>query len=173
MEHLRANPGIRLRQSRAHRTGLEPVPLESVGGCSPLPPVSKRQSLWPEGRVLACSPRRPRRSIRARRTCAGCSRAPASAVWTTGCSRAKPQVSGTASIIDTRCMAILCERQKQNAPGREPEGVRVASGDRGDRSPRAESVCQWNSGPRIGRSLPAHSRASRWNRGDATGLAMT
>ena len=40
----------------------------------------------------------------------------------------------------------LCERQNENAPRvLEPEGVRVASGDRGDRSPRCERIsrCGW------------------------------
>ena len=37
-------------------------------------------------------------------------------------------------------MKIPFERSKQNAPGWEPEGVRVASGDRDDRSPQAGSV---------------------------------
>lgn len=39
-------------------------------------------------------------------------------------------VAGSKSLI-----RFLCERPKQNAPGAEPEGVREASGDRGDRSP--------------------------------------
>jgi hypothetical protein len=92
MEHLRADAGIRKRQCRAHRAGVKPAPQESVGGCSPLPPVAKRQSLWLRRAIIVWmfdSPRCPRRSTRAQRTCAGRSRAPASAAQAAGCLRAK------------------------------------------------------------------------------------
>lgn len=81
------------RQRRAHRTGQEPVPLKRVRGCSPLPAVANRQSLWRIAPCVVPSWRRPRRSITTQRTCAGCSRAPASgrARALPGCSRAETE----------------------------------------------------------------------------------
>ena len=71
---------------------------------------------------LSCSARRPRRSIRAQRTCAGRSHAPASAAAGNRMLQGETKVSGTRSIIDARCMVILCERPKQNAPGQGTRG---------------------------------------------------
>lgn len=95
--------------------------------CSVLPPVARRQIV----RILrsdcfAFSFRlRPCRSTQAQR----CQRRLADLAVTSdrrpGCF-----VAGRESPI-----RFLCERPKQNAPGAEPEGVREASGDRGDRSP--------------------------------------
>lgn len=76
----------------------------------------------------------PRRSIGTRRTCAG--------MEVPLPRRPRPRMlQGEAERFKRfDACASPCERRKQNAPGREPEGVRVASGDRGDRSPRAGSV---------------------------------
>jgi hypothetical protein len=52
----------------------------------------------------------------------------------------------------TRVPDVLCERQNENAPGMESEGIRRASEDRGDRSPVEEPV---RSGVRL------HTRTTR------------
>jgi hypothetical protein len=80
-----------------------------------------RQPAIRSGAVRPCgvhSPRRSRRSITTQRTCAGRSRAPAS-----GARTRYPDAPGRkeTSVVEWkepgRCMRILRERRKQNAPG--------------------------------------------------------
>ena len=109
------------RQRRTHRTGHKPVPLRRVRRCSALPAVANRQSVRAHGaHFVVPSERRSRRSITTQRTCAGCSRAPASgraqARYPDAPGR-KPGVSLLDGTKPARCMRILRERQKQNAPG--------------------------------------------------------
>jgi hypothetical protein len=85
------------------------------------------------------SERRPRWSITTQRTCAGCSRAPA-----TGACKRYPDAPGRRSNVFNgkgnktgRCMCILVRTPETKCPrDLRPEGIRVASGDRGGRSPR-------------------------------------
>lgn len=85
------------------------------------------------------STRRSRRSITTRRTCARCSRAPASGAQR-GCARMLqggnvfPEV-GKAELLRAKALPLRTAETKRPRVLR-PEGVRVASGDRGGRSPR-------------------------------------
>ena len=85
------------------------------------------------------SVRRSRRSITTRRTCARCSRAPASGAQRS-CARMLqdgklfPGV-GKAELLRAKALPLRTAETKRPRVLR-PEGVRVASGDRGGRSPR-------------------------------------
>ena len=115
------------RQRRAHRTGFRT--RTAVDRSNDVPHWRLVEDANPCASASAC---RPCRSIQARRIVAPsrCSLPRAS----------MPGCFGSAMQSRRNVKICLCERQKQNAPGCEPEGVRVASGDRGDRSPRGRSV---------------------------------
>lgn len=109
------------RQGRAHRTACKPTRCSVFDRCSVLPAVANRQSVQAHCAPCFANPasRRSRRSITTRRTCAGCSRAPASGAQHR-CARMLQggkifQQTGFAELL--RCMRFLCERGKQNAPG--------------------------------------------------------
>ena len=95
--------------------------------CSLLPPVARRQIvriLRSDGfRGFLPSPPVPKH--------------PGTALFTPSCRSAVTSGRRPGCFVAGRESPIrfLCERPKQNAPGAEPEGVREASGDRGDRSP--------------------------------------
>lgn len=101
--------------------------------------------------------RRPRWSITTQRTCAGCSRAPA-----TGACKRYPDAPGRRSNVFNgkgtkpgRCMCILVRTPETKCPrDLRPEGIRVASGDRGGRSPREYR-------PLVGVPLAFETRAAR------------
>ena len=116
------------RQRRAHRTGQEPVPLSRVR--SMLRIAGCRQPAIRSGAMRPCgvhSPRRSRRSITTRRTCAGRSRAPASgrAGALPGCSRAERNFRG--GMDGTWSMHAHPPRTLKTKRPRvwRPEGVRV------------------------------------------------
>ena len=118
VEHRRAPPGI--RHGSAARTGR--VRTRTAVRCRSVFRIADcRQSAIRVDalRPIRCSsPRHSRRSINTQRPCARCSGAPASdAHGASGCSGAEtcrfPQ-EGNACL---RCMCILRERWKQNAPG--------------------------------------------------------
>ena len=110
-----------------------------------MPAVANRQSVRASGALCIANPasRHSRRSITTRRTCAGCSRALAS-----GAVMAHPDASGRKRsatggyfhdwFCRTLALHALPLRTLETKRPRDlrPEGVRVASGDRGGRSPR-------------------------------------
>lgn len=134
---VRQSSAYAQRQRRAHRAGLGTRTTEGFRSDAPhdrLSPTGHSSgAVW----LLFLPPgflHHPRRSIGTRRTCAGME-VPLPR-W-----QVPPDASGRSGTVKPYdACASPCERQKQNAPGREPEGVRIASGDRGDRSPRAGSV---------------------------------
>jgi hypothetical protein len=112
-----------------------------------LPIAGCRQPAIRAGAMRPCgvhSPRRSRRSITTQRTCAGCSRAPASgrAGALPGCFRAERNfrggMDGTWSMHAHPPRTLKTKRPR----GLRPEGVRVSSGDRGGRSPWESAGCQ-------------------------------
>ncbi|SKC59211.1 hypothetical protein SAMN06296058_1407 [Pseudoxanthomonas indica] len=126
-------------------------------------------------RLVRCSlsVRRPRWSITTQRTCAGCSRAPA-----TGARQRYPDAPGRRMEVfelketkPGRCMSILVRTPETKRPrDLRPEGVRVASGDRGGRSPRENR-------PLVGvplafeaRITRAQIRAAGWPQGKQIGV---
>lgn len=117
------------RQRRTHRTGHKPVPLRRVRRCSALPAVANRQSVRAHGaHFVVPSERRSRRSITTQRTCAGCSRAPASgrAGALPGCSRAETR-GFPVGWNETCSMHAHPPRTPKTKRPRDlrPEGVRV------------------------------------------------
>ncbi len=143
-------PLLGIRHGSAARTGWDTNPRRwevSVG----IPHCRLSPTGNPFGRLapVCCaipSTRRSRRSITTRRTCARCSRAPASGAQRS-CARMLqggnvfPQV-GMAKRL--RAMRVLCERQKQNAPGcrdprafASPREIGVAD------LPGSSTGCQW------------------------------
>ena len=123
------------RQRRAHRTGLvNPRRCGPYERCSALASPTCIESANPCATASAC---RPCRSIQARRILAPSRCFPAS-------DQQCPDASGA------RCNRVLIVwwiplRTPETKRPRvlEPEGVRVASGDRGDRSPRCERISRW------------------------------
>ena len=116
-------PRFGIRRGSAARTGRDASPYRCsvFDRCSALPAVANRQSVRAHCAPCVANPasRRSRRSITTRRTCAGCSRAPASGAQH-GCARMLQGgkfflLTGFAELL--RCMRFLCERWKQNAPG--------------------------------------------------------
>ena len=117
------------RQRRAHRTGHKPVPLRRVRRCSALPAVANRQSVRARGaQFVVPFKRRSRRSITTQRTCAGCSRAPASgrAGALPGCSRAETR-GFLVGWNETCSMHAHPPRTPETKSPRDlrPEGIRV------------------------------------------------
>lgn len=121
--------GIRITATpRAPGGPWEPAPLKAF--VSMLRMTGCRQPAMRAGRKRPCpwdirSRHSPRRSIGTQRTCAGRSRAPASAAHSR-------MLQGEADDLKTfRGMKIPFERHRQNAPGWEPEGVRLGLGRSG------------------------------------------
>jgi len=107
-----------------------------------LPPLPKRQFMASH-RAAACTEAPRRRAGRGREPAPSRLRVPCHGPAWSGC-------LGIARC--TRTSDVLCERQNENAPGMESEGIRRASEDRGDRSPVEEPV---RSGVRL------HARTTR------------
>jgi hypothetical protein len=149
------------RQCRAHRTGNKPAPLGIVHRCSALAPRRKRQSLCDCIR-LPPVPKHP-----------GTAHEAPSRV-------SLPRASKCPDASGARCNRVLmfgfpfASAKKKRPRVLEPEGVRVASGDRGDRSPRCERIsrcgcCRSNSACRF--RANAH-RAVRTRAGPHRAWAM-
>lgn len=158
------------RQRRTHRTGHKPVPLRRVRRCSALPAVANRQSVRTHGaHFVVPSERRSRRSITTQRTCAGCSRAPASgrAGALPGCSRAETR-SFPVGWNETCSMHAHPPRTPETKRPRDlrPEGVRVPREIGGGRSPRESAVISDPGTARLRRHATGRTRPRR---GRATG----
>ncbi len=113
-----------------------------AGGSDCVLPLSRRQFMASH-RAAACTEAPRRRAGRGRKPAPSRLRVPCHGPAWPGC-------LGIARC--TRVRKVLCERQNENAPGMESEGIRRASEDRGDRSPVEEPV-------RSGRRL--HARTTR------------
>ena len=122
-----------MRHGSAARTGraCKPVPLWIVRRCSALAPRRKRQSVCDCIR-LPPVPKHP-----------GTAHPCAFAVFPC----LGPAISGCfGSAMQSRfcsCVSFVRAPKRKRPRVLEPEGVRVASGDRGDRSPRCERISRW------------------------------
>ena len=116
-----------IRHGSAARTGwaMKPTPLWTVRGACALAPRRRRQC------VCDCIRRRPHRSIKVQRV-----HAPAR-LSLPRASNARMLRERDAIAFD-RAVDPLRTPETKRPRVLEPEGVRVASGDRGDRSPRCE-----------------------------------
>ena len=126
--------------------GLSPCRWNLSVRCSRLPAVANRQWVWaflPD--LLVSISRTARAEASGRSAHAPVAAAPLPRSRLTGCFRAKriPQ-----TLFDA--WASLANGKNKTPPGLQPEGVRVASGDRGDRSPRRDQSI-------IGKRLPGRS----------------
>lgn len=138
-----ARADIGIRHGSAARTGRDTSPHRCCRwiDCA-LPPLPKQQFMASH-RAAACTEAPRRRAGRGRKPAPSRLRVPCHGPAWSGC-------LGIARC--TRVSDVLCERQNENAPGMESEGIRRASEDRGDRSPVEEPV---RSGVRL------HARTTR------------
>ena len=151
-------------RGKTPRTGwaLEPIPLKPadlmlrIAGC-----FQSAIRLGTPARMLFLFPSCSHRSTQVQRTCACRSRALAS-------TRARRVLQGGRNLPENGSMicfrmtiALRTPKTKRPRVWR-PEGVRVASGDRGDRSPRADSVkvCEGYAAFRAGKAAQRYLRAT-------------
>lgn len=153
---------------RAPAGRLNPYRWSLSYRCFAWPAVANRSSAGRKRPNSSCClpiTRRPCRSIKARRIHAPLAVAPASAGM-------RPDASGRKSPSGGRSFRhlsvhgpALANAENKTPPDEEPEGVRVASGDRGDRSPRGEDQSMgWKRPPFASRIPCTHGSTSRQSR---------
>ena len=152
-------------RGKTPRTGwaLEPIPLKPadlmlrIAGC-----FQSAIRLGTPARMLFLFPSCSHRSTQVQRTCACRSRALCHGANAHRVLQGGRNLPGTGFVICFR-MTIAMRTTKTKRPRVwRPEGVRVASGDRGDRSPRADSVkvCEGYAAFRAGKAAQRYLRAT-------------